>query len=234
MKNYQKAVRYASKLIRDYNAPYNPRDLVHDSFLSWSNYKNSNLFDQKEGTIMKTIKNKYFNILEKEETVIKGNVINKQYIRLDDDSKNGNLSESSVENEKFIPRNELNPELLLINKDIENNINSSFSEFDKKVLDLKLEGYQNKEIEKILDTHNVKITSSIKNIKKIMHTKSPFAGSKLDIVKRIKRSEFEKNKEEYLKDWEMGEDSDYNESFVQMTSKTNPKEGLLIKEKNSD
>lgn len=253
MKNYLKAIRYATKLIKDYNAPYNPKDLVHDSWLMWHKYKDSNLFDQKEGTVLKCVKNMYLNNINKEyskkgtteevkkgiwkyKTVEKTRRIN---VLINDgsdrnDSTFGEQKKVNIGIEEYTPREEVNPESILISKENHKNLNDSLCEFDRKVLYLKVEGYGNGEIKNMLHTHNVKITESIKNIKKRMHTKSPFAGSNLKIIKKVRRKDFEKNKEEFLNMFEKGEEWDFNDSYEQYTSKENPMEGLLIKEKDSD
>lgn len=248
--NYQKAVRYATKLIKDYSAPYNPRDLVHDSYIQWWKYQNTCLFEASEGAIMKTIKNFHFNNLNKQyyhkgsakdlkegrgEKIKKVNFI----INTDggsEDYKDEHYEDSSNRNfdKQFTPVETKTPETILISKQNIQNLNDILCDFDRKVLDLKVKGYQNGEIEDILNTHNVKITKSIKNIKDTMYTKSPFNGSRLKIIKKIKRKEFDANKEKYLSEFEMGEDSDFNDFYIQMTSKNNPEEGLLIKEKDSD
>lgn len=241
MKNYQKAIRYATKLIKNYNAPYNPKDLVHDSFVQYHKYQNTSIFEAEEGTMIKTIKNLHLNNINKqyshkgtaqdlkEKTGQKTKRVN---ILISDGSDNPFTVGDKKKGD--MPIENKTPESILISKENVKNLNDSLCEFDKKVLDLKSQGYKNREIEDILGTHNVKITKSIKNIKQQMHTKSPFNGCKVTVVKKVKRSVFETEKEVYLKDWEMGENSDYNELYVLMTSKTSPMEGLLIKEKESD
>lgn len=243
MNNYQKAIRYATKLVRDYNAPYNPKDLVHDAYIQYNTYTGNDLFDSREGTIMKTVKNFHLNNVNKgyisigsREDRKMGKVEKRRRERMiiSDDFERNDENHNETTSKHLIPEERNNPESIMINGENEKDFSNSLCEYDRKVLNLKLQGYMNKEIFDILDTHNVAVTKAIKNIKKQMHTNSPFRGSKLIIIKRIKRNEFEKNKEILLKDWEMGEESDYNESFVQMTSKLNPMEGLLIKERDSD
>lgn len=234
--NYQKAIRYATKLIRDYNAPYNPRDLVHDAYLEWWKYRETDLFTNPEGTIVRTIKNKHFNNLNQQYYQKDGEKHKKINILVSDGSDLPNIENVSEQSlgQEHIPEEENTPETEIVTKENLKDLHSELCDFDKKVLNLKARGYGNGEIEKILDTHNLKIAQSVKNIKKVMHTKSPFNGCKVDVVKRVRRTQFEKEREKYEKEWEMGDLSDFNEFYVLMTSKTNPNEGLLIKEKGSD
>jgi len=214
--SYQKAIKYASKLIMNYNASYSPRDLVHDSYLIWHKGTGTGLFDKDERLVRRVIKNAYYNILDRGYLRRDGEKIKRQTLVISD-----GYSEEKEEGPitpYFIPREDNTPEDFVVYEDILENLTNSLSEFDKKVLDLKLEGYTYVEIKDILKSSTIKITTA----------------SKVIVVKRVKRSTFEESKEEYLKDWEMGEDSDSNEFFVLMTSKTNPSEGLLIKEKGSD
>ena len=216
----------------NYNASYSPRDLVHDSYLIWHKGTGTGLFDKDERLVRRVIKNAYYNILDRGYLRRDGEKIKRQTLVISD-----GYSEEKEEGPitpYFIPREDNTPEDFVVYEDILENLTNSLSEFDKKVLDLKLEGYTYVEIKDILKSSTIKITTASKNIRNLMHTKSPFNGCKVIVVKRVKRSTFEESKEEYLKDWEMGEDSDSNEFFVLMTSKTNPSEGLLIKEKGSD
>jgi hypothetical protein len=262
MGNYQKAVRYATKLIKNYNAPYNPKDLVHDAYVQWYRYKESDLMDQKEGTVIKTVKNLFLNKQNENYYQIDGKKAYKVRVLIEADNNFG--SENIGEDNKIE-----DAEKLLINQEneviIEEFINT-LCEFDKRVLDLRfdeiLDKSQNNRTHHLLseESYNIlikefpitklgreikdkrtqrrktgeKVKKTVQHLRKVMHTKSPFVGSKLTIIKRVKRKDFERDKEEYLNHWEMGEESDFNESFVQMTSKTNPNEGLLIKEKDSD
>ena len=120
------------------------------------------------------------------------------------------------------------------NNELFEKISEKLKVFDKKVLNLRLEGFSQREIQKKLETHHVAVNSSIKRIREIMNTNSPFNGSKLKIVKRVKRKEFEANKSEYMKIYGKQGDHDFNESFEQFPSKDDPSIGLLVKELNSD
>lgn len=218
---YQKALRYATKLIGDYSPAYNDaHDLLHDGWLKC----------QDEDFLFLGVKQAYYDKLKS------------QYITIGYDSRNSIKGE--VVRKIFTEINPTGSEFGDRSIDIEVNDKydcgdvsiffSSLGEFDKKVLNLKIEGYQNQEVEQILERSNPIITSSIKRIKEKMHTNSPFNGSRLKIVKRVKRKDFEENKEKYLEEYGKEGDWDKNEVFEQMPSKEDPSIGILIKEKSSD
>lgn len=235
MKGYQETVRYASNLMQNYSASYSPRDLVHDSFIRYFKSTNNNLFDREPRYIQGVVKNNFYNEIEKGYYIKNGEKHKKQILTVDDGSAHEEVKGEHIETANiFTPEETKNPETILIEKDFIEKFSNKLCEYDKKVLDLKLEGKTSKEIIKTLKTSNDRLVKSVRKIKEEMHTLSPFNGCKVVVVKRVKRKDFEAKKDEYLQDWEMGDKSDYNETFVLMTSKTNPMEGLLIKEKDSD
>jgi len=216
--NYQKAIRYATKLLGDYNSIYNPFDLVHDAYLKC----------QDENFLLRAVKLVHYEKLREKYISIgyqggtnskKGEIVRKTFTEI---SPTGSVfGDGSVDIET---KDEYKEDELFLGR------------FDENVLSLKVQGYKNQEIESILNRSNPTITASVKRIKdKLMHTNSPFNGSKLKIVKRIRRKDFEKDKESLLKiygkekgDWEV------NEFYEQLPCIENTSEGLLIKEKDSD
>src|SRR6476620_6331431 len=196
-KNYQKALRYATSLIRDYNAIYNPFDLVHDAYLKC----------QDEDFLIRNVKlvwyeklrEKYTSVGDYPQKDISGQKVPKIFVPISPTGSeygDGTIDIQSFDNHEIkfpLPDSKINVKkhnsyLMYSSKEktiLQDN-------FDEMVLELKTEGYTNKEIEKILDRSNPIITASVKRIKdKLMHTNSPFNGSKLKIVKRIKRKDFE-------------------------------------------
>jgi len=224
-KTYQEALRYSSKI----NNKDNYRDYVHRAYLVWFEKTGNDLFDESPFTVCRVIRNLKFNDHTKGTFMSNGEVGNKKIYDIDlvdNPTEMASIPSGDIIN-KLSSSQEENEEIIEI-------LRSNLSSFDKKVLNLRLKGFTQREIQKKLKTHNVKVTSSIKKIRETMHTNSPFNGSKLKIVKRVKRKDFEKDKEEYLKEYGYEGDWDHNECFEQFPSKADKSIGLLVKESTSD
>ncbi len=210
---YQKALRYASKLIGEYSPAYSDaHDLVHDGWVSCQN----------EDFLFRGIKNAYYNALRKQYLVV------------------GNDNRNSIKGETIrLYFTEINPTesqygdgTIDIKSEDDNDHGdtniffSSLKEFDQKVLEYKIEGHPTVDIEGLFGTK--KVRNSIKRLKE-MYTNSPFNGCKVKVTKTMKRKTFEAHPE-LLEKFEMGDKSDYNEYYTLMTSKESPDEGLLIRE----
>lgn len=209
-------------------------DLLHDAYLYWYEQKNENLFDNPVGTIARIVKNVNGNKISKNTWYWRGEVNRKQFSH--------DIKANSSRDEYSQPDTEPGDSLLhswgmefpksqYESQDLVDWIKKGLSEFDAKVLDLKVEGYNNREIEKIMGRSNPIITRSIKNIKNKMSGAllNPFNGSRVKVVKRVFRKTYDANPEHYS-EYEKGEEFLENEYYTLLTSKSNPKEGLLIKE----
>lgn len=74
--NYKKALSYAYKL----NSKLY-RDICHDAYLKWYNKYGTDLFEQHEGVVIKTIKNTWWtNYISPSRVMIKGERVSKQYL----------------------------------------------------------------------------------------------------------------------------------------------------------
>jgi DNA-directed RNA polymerase specialized sigma24 family protein len=236
-KNYQRARRYCIKLLNE-ESPVDKTmthgDLVHDVYLKWYEQKNENVFINSIGRTARIIKNINAGRLRKSKWYWNGKVSH----RVSSDSaaafkQNDNFEEAKMEvlfgwGYKF-------PSQDFEERDAIDQLKSKLSEMELKVLDLKLEGYGSGEIEKIVKRSNPIIGKALQNIKKqMMHLKlNPFNGSKVKVVKKISRKTYEANADQY-QDFEKGDEFLENEYYTLLTSKENPKEGLLIKENIKD
>jgi len=181
-----------------------PRDLVHEAYIKWYEKTGDNLFDRQPGEIARVLKNIFFN-----------------------QERNKQWSFRRVTHPKvFIDAGELGGEDFYDETEF---FISQLLPFDREVLRLKIEGFRNGEIGILLNRSSTTITKAIKNIKGKMHIMNPFNGHSVKVVKRIKRKTYDENPK-YKEEFEMGDKSDHNEYYTLMTSKTNPDEGLLIRE----
>lgn len=205
-------------------------DLLHDAYLNWYENKGENLFENPVGRIARVVKNINGNILSKKNWYWRGQVNRRQF-------SEEVVGVVNTDNEKQTSDSLLGawgmefPKQQYESQDVVDNIRNSLTDFDARVLDLKLEGYKEHEIQKIMKRSNPIITRSIKNIKKKMSSEllNPFNGSRVKVVKRVLRKTYDSNPEHYA-DFEKGDEFLDNEYYTLLTSKTNPKEGLLIKE----
>lgn len=232
--NYSKAKRYCSKLLNDVNngdRSMTHVDLLHDAYLYWHDQKNENLFEHSAFRIARIIKNVNGNKISKVSWYWRGEISRKQF-------SSNVVSKVAVEhNEESTSESLLStwgmdfPKQQFESQEVVDWIKNGLSEFDRAVLDLKIEGYNNREIEKIMGRSNPIITRSVKNIKNKMSGAllNPFNGSRVKVVKRVFRKTYDANPEHY-NEYEKGEEFLENEYYTLLTSKSNPKEGLLIKE----
>ena len=233
--NYASSVRYAIKLFNsNRDNSLLPKDLVHEAYVYWKERKNEDLFLRNKHQIARVLKNIYYNRFGKTNWYYHGEFYPKSYSQ---DVINGLPKEEQVLSmEGLLSRWGMRfPEQTFENEEIVKIFRESLSEFDNRILSLKEEGYKNQEIEQIVGKSNPIITRSIKTIKRKMKEilLNPFNCSNVKVLHRVSRKTYESNKQQF-DDFEMGEYSEYNEYYVLMTSKTNPKEGLLIKEQIRD
>ena len=205
-------------------------DLLHDAYLNWYENKGENLFESPLGRIARVVKNTNGNNMSKRNWNWRGQVNRRQFsedvVGVTNTDNEINTSESLLGawGMEF-------PKQQYESQDVVDNIKKNLNEFDCAVMELKMEGYSNREIEKIMERSNPIITRSIKNIKKKMSNAllNPFNGSRVKVVKRVLRKTYNTNPEHY-QEYEKGDEFLENEYYTLLTSKTNPKEGLLIKE----
>lgn len=74
--NYTKAVRYALKCGHG-------RDLVHDAYILWWDKHKRNIFDEKNGTVIRTIKNLIYREYTKSTFMSNGKVSLKKFYDID-------------------------------------------------------------------------------------------------------------------------------------------------------
>lgn len=234
--NYFAANRYAIKLFnsnRD-NSVY-PRDLVHEAYTYWQDKKGEDLFTKEKPQIFTVLKNLYYTRSQKSKWYSGGKfypkVFSEDFVQGFPKDEQLSVRDSLLSRWGMeFPKQEVESE------EIVEKFRESLSDFDNLVLSLKEEGYMNKEIEKIVNRTNPIITKSIKNIKRKMKEVllNPFNCSKVKVIHRVNRKTYETNKSAYDKEFEVGEYAEHNEYYVLMTSRENPKEGLLIKEQLRD
>lgn len=231
MIKYDNYIRYALKLISNQenikNSRLSARDLVHDAYLLWKSEKKEDLFSRAPGTVCRVIKNVHWSKIQKNKWSKNGVFRTRTYVR-----------EGAEDKYPFplaVSKGELTSRQSYINEEWVDRFKETLNAFDRKVLDLKLEGYRAKEIEKKLKRTNPIITKSLKTIKQKMSNSllNPFNGSRVKVVKRVKRNTYDANQKDYA-NFEKGDEFLENEYYTLLTSKTNPKEGLLIKEELRD
>lgn len=232
-KNYQTARRYCIKLLNESNPldkTITNTDLVHDVYLKWFELKNENVFLNSPGRTARIIKFTNSNRLNRRKWMWNGK---STHIVTSDNAagfkENTNFEEAKME--VLYNWGYTFPTQDFEERDAIEQLRARLSPMALKVLNLKLEGYRSGEIEKIVNRTNPVISKALLQIKKhMMHLKlNPFNGSKVKVVKRISRKTYDSNPELYDK-YEKGDEFMDNEYYTLLTSKSNPKEGLLIKE----
>jgi hypothetical protein len=228
---YHKAQRYATVYL--FNSNYHDstittNDLVNDAYLYWLEKKNEDLFTKPFGQIARILKNIHRSSTQKYTWYWRGKTTNKSFsasLVTPERTEDQILSNWGFE----FPTQDVE------SKDTISHMRAKLSDFDNKVLDYKVAGYQAKEIQELENTHGVKVTASLKKIKKVMKDTllNPFNCSRVQVVKKLSRKAYEANKQDYS-DYEFGEYAEHNEYYELLTSKTNPKEGILIKEQMRD
>lgn len=149
-KNYQQAIRYATKMSDHYHS----KDLVHDAFLRWYSKTGNDLFDQPLGLILRVVKNVQRSEYSSRGFMFNGVIYPKKYIYLDSpDEQFKVLTEGT------------SPEYMLLSKEIFEEVQKGLSEFDHKTFTNMVEGYLIKEMQEMQNTHNVAMTASVKRIK---------------------------------------------------------------------
>lgn len=229
--NYQNAKRYAltyisNSSVKDITITNN--DLVHNAYLYWLENKNENLFTKPFSQIARIIKNVQANRYQKSIWQWKG-------------QKAPRLFSTSLVTEERTQDDILHqwgfkfPEQEFESDDIITQMRARLRPIDNRILDYKVAGYKAKEIQKLEKTHNIKVTDSLKRIKKVMKETllNPFNCSRVKVIKKISRKTYEANKDEYA-NYEFGEYAEHNEYYELLTDKNNPKEGILIKEQMRD
>jgi hypothetical protein len=229
---YQKARRYALKYLSSgsnyHDLTNDPDDLVHSAYLYWLDNKKADMFDLSSGQIARIMKNIHRQQTHRSRWYWRGQTYNRSF------------SASLVTAERTEDQILSNWGFEFPTTNVESNdtiafLRSKLDKFDNKVLNYKLAGYQAKEIQEKENTHGVKVTKSLKKIKKVMKEVllNPFNCSKVKVLKKMTRKNYEANKAEYA-DFEFGEYAEHNEYYELLTSKANPKEGILIKEQMRD
>lgn len=228
-RNYATLLRYCSK-ITNYKSS---RDLLHEVYLYWLIHKEEDIFEKETKQAIRVIKNVYGNQIRSRKYMWRGKLYHRKFTNdsVHGDYENENSALESINFNLGGPYAEQRFE----NEDLVSKFLERLTEFDRKVLDLKVKGYKAYEIEKAMDRTNPIISASIKNIKQKMKTilLNPFNCSKVKVIKRVTRKTFDAHPENYA-DYEKGEYYEYNEYYTLLTSKSNPNEGLLIKEEAKD
>lgn len=244
-KNYQKAKRYARVYLfntNEHDVTMDNTDLVHTAYLYWLETKNENLFTKPFGQIVRIIKNIQANHYQKSTWYWRG----KRTKRISVSSVVGvkvNINDFNGDNKSFYDYVDhvLHswgfefPEQNVESNDIITQMRAKLKPIDNRILDYRVAGYKPKEIEKLENRSSTIVTKSLNRIKKVMKDTllNPFNCSKVKVLKKLSRKAYEANKAEYT-DFEFGEYAEHNEYYELLTSKTNPKEGILIKEQMRD
>lgn len=229
--NYQKAKRYALTYLSNtgtVDTTMAHTDLVHNAYLYWFENKNENLFTKPFGQIARIIKNVQANHYQKSTWCWKGQTAHKSF-------STSLVTEERTQDDILHQWGFEFPEQDVESEDIITQMRAKLRPIDNRILDYKVAGYKPKEIEELENRSSTIVTKSLNRIKKVMKETllNPFNCSKVKVLKKISRKTYEANKAEYV-DYEFGEYAEHNEYYELLTSKTNPKEGILIKEQMRD
>lgn len=229
--NYQKAKRYALAYLSNsgkVDVVMANTDLVHTAYLYWLENKNEDLFTKPFGQIARIIKNIHGNHYQKSKWYWRGEISNRSF-------SSSKVTPERTQDDILHQWGFKFPEQDVESDDIITQMRARLRPIDNRILDYKVAGYKAKEIQKLEKTHNIKVTDSLKRIKKVMKDTllNPFNCSRVKVIKKISRKTYEANKAEYV-DYEFGEYAEHNEYYELLTDKNNPKEGILIKEQMRD
>lgn len=229
--NYQKAKRYALAYLS--NSTRNDdvmahTDLVHNAYLYWKEKKNEDLFTKPFGQIARIIKNVQANYYQKSLWYWRGEKSSRSF-------SSSLVTEERTHDDVMHYWGYQFPQQEFESDDTIAHMRAQLRPIDNRILDLRVAGYKAKEIEKIENRSSTIVTKSLNRVKKAMKDTllNPFNCSKVKVLKKLSRKAYEANKAEYT-DFEFGEYAEHNEYYELLTSKTNPKEGILIKEQMRD
>jgi DNA-directed RNA polymerase specialized sigma24 family protein len=226
--NYQRALRYAMKC-----CPPLYKDLTHTAYIRHYNKHGTNLFEENLGTVLRYVRNVWFNEVRDRKYQKSGELHTKQFVDIDD------LPLSSGQP----------PDSILISKEFYeelfrrvDNYNSGHrtgwslsSSVLRKFLDLLNQGYKSSEICEEMNISPQTLHYYKKKLKTIINQmdeiNNPFNGNRAIIKKKVSRKVFEeKYKDDYVYDPEKGTWCDYNET-AQILVHRDREEYILVKEK---
>ena len=229
---YYTARRYALKYLSSFSdyhdLTYDPDDLVHTAYLYWLDNKKEDMFDLSSGQVARIMKNIHRNESQKKHWHWRGEKVNKSY-------SSSLVTEERTEDQVLSDWGFKFPEQDVEYLDTIAHARSKLTARDNRILDYRIAGYEYKDIERFEGVSSEIITRGVRRIKEVMKDNllNPFNCSKVKVLKKMSRKNYEANKAEYT-NFEFGEYAEHNEYYELLTSKDNPKEGILIKEQMRD
>lgn len=208
------------------------RDVCHDAYVSYYNTTGLNLFEQPIALAKLVAKRKLYEYWKSTYFTKDGSQVGKR-----------EFLEFSAGEDGFSAHafNNITPDLILEGKELEERIQKfieSLPEVEsvfikdknilKKIVQLRVRGFTNKEVAEELNISKGLVTYYLKKVNLELMI-NPFNGNPTKVIKRITRETFDRNPK-YKEEFEEGDGADYNEYYTLLTSKENPKEGLLIRE----
>lgn len=206
--------RYVLNYFRQFE-PDTFKDLCHTAYLNFWKRTQSDLFDQEIGLIFRVIKNQAIEDWRKKEQITSREdltvYVNKTFVEVDPDLP---LLSRNNPYQELIAKELLEKcyQLMVVGK---RNTKRAI-----EILELKLAGYGENEISRLLGITNPAVCRYTKNLEMLTN---PINGSRLKITKQISLGTWEKrtDQEDYVLE-------DYNE-FYRLYQHKESKEGLLVK-----
>ena len=154
---YWRAIRYAIKITGYHDRE--PRELVHDAYLSWYESKGTSLFDEQDYVWMRVIRNTRGKQVRARHFMWHGQLFYRDMLHLD---------APDFEQDTMLPsalHESTTPESVTISRELWNQVQEGLSNFDLRTLDDMVCGYLIKESIEMRETNNVRMTASVKRVK---------------------------------------------------------------------
>jgi len=149
LKYYYEAIRYATKL--NLYPPFEARDLTHDAYVAWHNKTGNNLFDEHPRTIFSVLRNVFRDKLKRSTwSFNKEQQGSRQYVEFKDHVTS-----------------RVTPYDIMVGQQLLDRMKQTVK---PSVLDLKLEGYTNKEIAHKLNVTKAAVTWHTNKLQKLVST----------------------------------------------------------------
>jgi len=246
-KMYNKALSYAFMLMPYHQHYY---DLVHDAYVAYHKSTGLDLFEQPERTMIATIKNVWLNFISKNRYQVDGEKRHRVFEPIEGDVFRGSIVSqddkvAADDSAEWLYNEAKNYYGTLAVKDRNHRLTyKSALDATEEIVNLKYQGYSQKEISEKIDTSTTSIKKYMDVLKKIIvendetpfesvtfNNYNPFNGSRVVVEKSILSTTYAKQKEKYSEyEYNTDNGADYNEFYILLTHKTKGiNGGLLIK-----
>lgn len=205
---YHELRSYCWYLVGEYKT-----DLLHDAYLYWWEKKKKNLFDEPRGVASQVIRNVFGNQLQHKYYMLRGVKYLRNFVSTSPDEFGNELLLTTENPHDILEQKEL---LTVIGQDI----------------GMILDGYSQVEIARSKGVTPQAVNYHItKNKKKIMSVLNPIAGSRVKLLKKLSKLQFDKleDRNEYKNTLEGNETVDIYVKDIDAYHQSGQAEGILVK-----